>query len=64
MEPNLIFAILEVVTRPSQLHHAIPQSTKRVLNLKLKELEELELIEKKIYHQLPLKIEYPLLKLS
>lgn len=59
-KPNLLFAISEGVTRPSQLHRAIPQSTKRVLNLQLKELEEFELIEKTIYHQLPPKVEYRL----
>jgi len=59
-KPNLLFAISEGINRPSQLQRAIPQSTKRVLNLQLKELEEFEVIEKKIYHQLPPKVEYRL----
>ncbi|WP_138484634.1 winged helix-turn-helix transcriptional regulator [Dyadobacter bucti] len=59
-KPNLLLAISEGINRPSLLHRAIPQSTKRVLNLQLKELEEFEVIEKKIYHQLPPKVEYRL----
>lgn len=59
-KPNLLFAISEGINRPSQLHRAIPQSTKRVLNQQLKELEEFKVIEKKIYHQLPPKVEYRL----
>jgi DNA-binding HxlR family transcriptional regulator len=59
-KPNLLFAISQGINRHSQLHRAIPQSTKRVLNLQLKELEEFEVIEKKIYHQLPPKVEYRL----
>lgn len=59
-KPNLLLAISLGINRPSQLHREIPQSTKRVLNLQLKELEEFEMIEKKIYHQLPPKVEYHL----
>ncbi|SEI59532.1 transcriptional regulator, HxlR family [Dyadobacter koreensis] len=59
-KPNLLLAISVGISRPSQLHREIPQSTKRVLNLQLKELEEFEMIEKKVYHQLPPKVEYRL----
>ena len=57
---NLIYAISEGILRPSDLQRAIPGSTKRVLNLQLKELEEFDILTKKIYHQLPPKVEYSL----
>ncbi|MEN0053871.1 MAG: helix-turn-helix domain-containing protein [Mucilaginibacter sp.] len=61
---NLIFAIYENIRRPSDLQRAMPDATKRVLNLQLKELEEHGIINKKIYHQLPPKVEYSLTPLG
>src|ERR1700743_3130566 len=43
---------------------ALPDATKRVLNLQLKELEEHGIICKKIYPQLPPKVEYSLTELG
>jgi DNA-binding HxlR family transcriptional regulator len=57
---SLIYAISEGILRPSELQRAIPGSTKRVLNQQLKELEEFHILTKKIYHQLPPKVEYSL----
>jgi DNA-binding HxlR family transcriptional regulator len=57
---SLIYAISEGILRPSELQRAIPGSTKRVLNQQLKELEEFHILNKKIYHQLPPKVEYSL----
>jgi DNA-binding HxlR family transcriptional regulator len=61
---NLIYAISEGILRPSDLQRAIPGSTKRVLNQQLKELEEFHILTKKIYHQLPPKVEYSLTELG
>jgi DNA-binding HxlR family transcriptional regulator len=61
---NLIFAIAEQIKRPSELLRALPGSTKRVLNMQLKELDEHGIITKKIYHQLPPKVEYSLTPLG
>ena len=61
---NLIYAISEGILRPSDLQRAIPGSTKRVLNQQLKELEEFNILAKKIYHQLPPKVEYSLTRLG
>ena len=61
---NLIYAISEGILRPSDLQRAIPGSTKRVLNQQLKELEEFDILTKKIYHQLPPKVEYCLTRLG
>ena len=61
---SLIYAISEGILRPSDLQRAIPGSTKRVLNQQLKELEEFHILNKKIYHQLPPKVEYTLTELG
>ncbi len=46
--------------RPSELQRKIPDASRRVLNIQLKELEEHELVTKKIYPVVPLKVEYSL----
>jgi DNA-binding HxlR family transcriptional regulator len=61
---NLIYAISENIQRPSELQRILPEATKRVLNFQLKELEEHGIICKKIYHQLPPKVEYSLTELG
>jgi DNA-binding HxlR family transcriptional regulator len=61
---NLIYGISEGIRRPSDLQRAIPGATKRVLNQQLKELEEFNVLTKKIYHQLPPKVEYSLTELG
>ena len=61
---NLIYAISQGIKRPSELQRAMPGATKRVLNLQLRELEEFEVIQKKIFTQLPPKVEYSLTALG
>lgn len=63
-KPNLLFAISEGINRPSELQRALPDATKRVLNLQLKELEEFDIVKKKIYRQLPPKVEYSLTEMG
>lgn len=46
------------IRRPSELHRSIPGSTLRVLNQQLKEMEELHVIFKKVYPEVPPKVEY------
>lgn len=46
--------------RLSELQRKIPDASRRVLNIQLKELEEHELITKKIYAVVPPKVEYSL----
>ena len=46
--------------RPSELQRKIPDVTRRVLNVQLKELEDHELVTKKIFPVLPPKVEYSL----
>lgn len=63
-KPNLLYAISMDIKRPSDMLRAMPDATKRVLNIQLKELEEHGIISKKIYHQLPPKVEYSLTALG
>lgn len=57
---RLLWFINEGHKRPSELQRKIPDATRRVLNIQLKELEEHELIVRKIYPVVPPKVEYSL----
>lgn len=57
---RLLWFINEGHTRPSQLQRKIPDASRRVLNIQLKELEEHELVARKIYPVVPPKVEYSL----
>ncbi len=57
---RLLWFIHEGYKRPSELQRKIPDASRRVLNIQLKELEEHELITKKIYAVVPPKVEYSL----
>ncbi|MBT2622029.1 MULTISPECIES: winged helix-turn-helix transcriptional regulator [Chryseobacterium] len=57
---RLLWFIKEGCKRPSELQRKIPDASRRVLNVHLKELEEHELITKKIYPVVPPKVEYSL----
>lgn len=57
---RLLWFINEGHKRPSELQRCIPDASRRVLNIQLKELEEHELISKIIYPVVPPKVEYSL----
>ena len=57
---RLLWFINEGHKRPSELQRKIPDATRRVLNMQLKELEDHELITRKIYPVVPPKVEYSL----
>lgn len=57
---RLLWFINEGHKRPSELQRKIPDASRRVLNMQLKELEEHELVAKKIYPVVPPKVEYSL----
>ena len=57
---RLLWFINEGYKRPSELQRKIPDASRRVLNIQLKEMEEHELISKIIYPQVPPKVEYSL----
>ncbi len=57
---RLLWFINEGHKRPSELQRKIPDASRRVLNIQLKELEEHELITRKVYPVVPPKVEYSL----
>lgn len=57
---RLLWFINEGHKRPSELQRKIPDASRRVLNIQLKELEDHELITRKIYPVVPPKVEYSL----
>ena len=61
---RLLWFINEGSQRPSELQRNIPDASRRVLNMQLKELEEHELITKTIYPVMPPKVEYSLTELG
>ncbi|MCX2481501.1 helix-turn-helix domain-containing protein [Pedobacter sp. MC2016-15] len=59
-KPALLNALSMDIKRPSEILRLMPDASRRVLNVQLKELENHGIIEKKIYPQLPPKVEYSL----
>ncbi len=57
---RLLWFINEGHKRPSELQRKIPDASRRVLNIQLKEMEHHELVSKIIYPQVPPKVEYSL----
>ena len=57
---RLLWFINEGHQRPSELQRKIPDASRRVLNIQLKELEEHGLVKRKIYLVVPPKVEYSL----
>ena len=57
---RLLWFISEGYKRSSELQRKIPDASRRVLYMQLKELEDHELITKKIYPVVPPKVEYSL----
>lgn len=55
---RLLWFINECFQRPSELQRKIPDASRRVLNVQLKELESHELVGKVIYPVVPPKVEY------
>ena len=61
---HVLYFISQGCKRPGELQRKVPGASRRVLNVQLNQLEEHELISKKIYAELPPKVEYSLTKLG
>lgn len=57
---RLLWFIHQGHKRPSELQRKIPDASRRVLNIQLKEMEEHELVSRIIYPVVPPKVEYSL----
>ncbi len=56
----ILVKIAEGITRPKDLVSAIPGLTKRVMHQQLKDLEFYKMVEKKVYPEIPPKVDYSL----
>ena len=63
-KPCIIDAINRGFLRPSELHKEITSATPRVIDMQLRELEEYQVVYKKVYPGIPLKVEYRLTELG
>jgi DNA-binding HxlR family transcriptional regulator len=61
---HLLYFISQGCKRPGELQRKIQGATRRVLNVQLNQLEAHELIAKKIYAELPPRVEYRLTELG
>lgn len=57
---RLLWFIHQGHQRPSELQRKIPDASRRVLNIQLKELEDHELVTRMVYPVVPPKVEYSL----
>src|SRR5690606_23229684 len=57
---RILWFINEGHKRPSELQRKIPDASRRVLNVQMKELEQHELVSRKVYAVVPPKVEYEL----
>lgn len=60
----LLFRILEETRRFGELRKLVPNMTQRMLTNQLRELESDGLISRKVYPQVPPKVEYSITKLG
>lgn len=59
-KPLILARLLERPMRTSELKRAIPKISQRVLVNQLRELEEDQIVTRKIFNQVPPKVEYSL----
>jgi DNA-binding HxlR family transcriptional regulator len=57
---HLLYFISEGAKRPGELQRKIPRATRRVLNVQLSQLQKHGLVSRKIYAELPPRVEYEL----
>ncbi|TNF67497.1 MAG: transcriptional regulator [Gammaproteobacteria bacterium] len=60
----ILFRLLDNTVRFNELSRSIDGITRRMLTLQLRELEALGIVNRKVYHQVPPKVEYSLTPLG
>ena len=59
-KPGILSGLLIGPQRPKDLSEGLPEATKRVLTQQLRELEKDGIVTKKVYDEVPLRVEYSL----
>ena len=59
-KPVITHYLLEGTKRFGELRRLMPESTQKVLTQQLREMERDGLVARRVYHQVPLKVEYSL----
>jgi DNA-binding HxlR family transcriptional regulator len=63
-KPVIIFYLLEGTKRFGQLRKLMPEATQKMLTQQLRELERDGIVVRKVYHQVPPKVEYSVTQLG
>ncbi|PHZ84719.1 winged helix-turn-helix transcriptional regulator [Paremcibacter congregatus] len=58
----ILWCLAQRTMRFSELHRTVPDITQRMLTKQLRDLERYDIIERKVYAQVPPKVEYSLSK--
>ncbi|AQY51427.1 HxlR family transcriptional regulator [Listeria weihenstephanensis FSL R9-0317] len=61
---QILTHLMRRTTRFNEFRRLIPEITQRMLTLQLRELEQDGVVHRKIYHQIPPKVEYSLTELG
>ena len=61
-KPIILYYLKDGTQRFGELQRLIPHCTKKMLTQQLRELERDKIIERKVFHQVPPKVEYSLSK--
>ncbi len=59
-KPPILSRLVEGVKRFGELQRLVPHITKKMLTQQLREMEQDGIVERKVYHQVPPKVEYSL----
>ena len=60
----ILFHLLDGTKRFNELRRLMPEVTQRMLTRQLRELEEHEIVKRKVYPQIPPKVEYSVTELG
>ena len=63
-KPAIISALFRGPQRPKDVSQGLPEATKRVITQQLRELENDGIISKRIYDEMPLRVDYSLTTLG